>query len=68
MKNLTVFKMFLEKYNKDKSLFAYLTDTEIEKINALPTFVKNIRPAKESLLDRVHYSWFIPFLNMYEEK
>jgi hypothetical protein len=68
MKKLVLFKMFLEKYDKEKKLLKYLTDNEIKKLNSLPSFSKRLDSKKffqDSIIDNVHYSWFIPLLNIY---
>ena len=60
--------MFLEKYDNEKKLLKYLTDSEIKKINSLPPFLKKTDIfffIKDSIIDNVHYSWFIPLLNIY---
>lgn len=68
MKKLGLFKLFLENYDKEKKLLKYLTDTELKKLNSLPVFSKKIEPEmffQDSIIDTVHYSWFIPLLNIY---
>jgi len=68
MKKLAIFKMFLEKYDKDNKLLAYLSKDEIDKLDSLPSFSKKIDTKKffqDSIIDTVHYSWFIPLLNIY---
>jgi hypothetical protein len=68
MKKLALFRLFLDTYDKDKKLLKYLTDSEIKKINSLPAFSKEIDSKiffKDSIIDSVHYSWFIPLLNIY---
>lgn len=70
MKKTIIFKKFLESFDKDKKLIKYLTDTEIANLNRLPSFAKieDSKFSKESLIDSVHYSWFIPMLNIYSSK
>ncbi|NGX33823.1 MAG: hypothetical protein K1060chlam1_00164 [Candidatus Anoxychlamydiales bacterium] len=70
MKKTIIFKRFLEYFDKDKKLIKYLTDVEIANLNTLPSFakIKESRFSKESLIDSVHYSWFIPMLNIYSNK
>lgn len=68
MKKLALFRLFLEKYDKEKKLLKYLTESELKKINSLPAFSKEIDTKfffKDSIIDTVHYSWFIPLLNIY---
>jgi hypothetical protein len=66
MKKLIAFKMFLEKKSKE-NLLKYLTDSEITKIKNLKAFSKiEVKKTNgDSILDLVHYSWFIPLLNSY---
>ncbi len=71
MKKLALFRLFLENYDKEKKLVKYLTDSELKKINSLPPFSKTIDTKKffqDSIIDSVHYSWFIPLLNIYSHK
>ena len=71
MKKLIVFKKFLESYDKENKLLKYLTEGEIEKLKSLPSFAKKLESnkfTKESIIDTVHYSWFIPLLNIYSDE
>ncbi|HEU64094.1 MAG TPA: hypothetical protein ENH96_01720 [Chlamydiae bacterium] len=70
MKKTIIFKKFLENFDKDNKLLKYLTNSEIESLNRLPSFakIKDTRFSKESTIDSVHYSWFIPMLNIYSNK
>ncbi|NGX52096.1 MAG: hypothetical protein KR126chlam5_00389 [Candidatus Anoxychlamydiales bacterium] len=70
MKKTIVFKKFLERFDKSNKLVKYLTNPEIENLNRIPSFakIKNSRFSKESIVDNVHYSWFIPMLNIYSNK
>jgi len=65
MKKQIIFKMFLEKYDKEHKLINYLTKNEIQTLKQFPSFSKELEIKKEALIDSVHYSWFIPFLNIY---
>ena len=70
MKKLIIFKKFLQTYDRENKLINYLTTSEIEKLKSLPPFIKNLgenKFLKESIIDAVHYSWFIPLLNIYSE-
>ncbi len=64
-----VFKKFLDKYDKEKKLLKYLSDDEVAKLNTLSPFYKvpDQKMLKESIIDQVHYSWFIPMLNVYSK-
>ncbi|MFA6119542.1 MAG: hypothetical protein WCT85_00510 [Parachlamydiales bacterium] len=67
MKKLILFKMFLEK-SENERLLKYLTESEISKLKSIPPFSKKLEIKKnfpDSLIDAIHYSWFIPFLNSY---
>jgi len=71
MKKLILFKMFLDKYDKEKKLYKYLTESEAKKIKSLPNFQKKVSTKdlfQNSIIDSVHYSWFIPLLNIYSKK
>lgn len=69
MKNVIVFKKFLDSFDKEKKLLKYLENGEITKLNTLPSFAKlDSKFSKESIIDSVHYSWFIPMLNIYSRK
>ena len=67
MKKQVIFKLLLESFDKQKNLLKYLTESEIEQINSLPK-VPNKFDSKmffqDTVINGVHYSWFIPFLNI----
>lgn len=71
MKKLILLKLFLENYDKEKKLIKYLTASELQKINSLPSFSKPLDTKNlflDSIIDTVHYSWFIPLLNIYSNE
>ncbi len=70
MKKTITFKKFLEKFDKENKLTKYLTSLEIANLNKLPAFAKtkDTKFLKHCIIDNVHYSWFIPMLNIYSNK
>lgn len=71
MKKEALFKLFLDNFDKEKKLLKYLTESELKKISSLPKFLKKIDEnifSQDSIIDTVHYSWFIPLLNIYSPK
>lgn len=71
MKRLALFRLFLENFDKEKKLTKFLTDSELKKLSSLPSFSKKTDKDvffQDTLIDTVHYSWFIPLLNIYSQK
>jgi hypothetical protein len=68
MKNIALFKNILGNFDKQKKLSKYLSQVEIDKLNKVYPFIRSdIKNINENILDLVHYSWFIPILNIYSQ-
>lgn len=59
--------VFLERYAKDRKeeLLTYLPEADRQKITALPPIETQQLLSCAERLQRIHYSWFIPFLETY---
>lgn len=72
MRSKTVLKAFLDRSGPEKKsvLERFLPKQEVEELSSLPVFHEEINSdlfSNPHLLDRVHWSWFLPTLKTYPE-
>ncbi|MBN2479652.1 MAG: hypothetical protein JXA94_05440 [Parachlamydiales bacterium] len=71
MNKIIIFKALLSNDKNAKRLFSYLTDSEIQKLQSSLSASFEIDPKvfyQDGIIDTIHYSWFIPLLNIYNKE